>query len=246
MAGCGVVASGQGYRYTEKDLTGFFEDKDISILTLVNPDNPSGNYIDMSGVLALAEWTKERGIALIVDESFVDFADIEDSLLDSTLLDEYSNMAVVKSISKSFGVPGFRLGVLASGNTEMIAFVKRDVAIWNINSYGEFFLQIFEKYEKDYKAAMRQFCATKAEFEERLRGIEGIEPLPSRANFVMCEIKGGISAADLTARLLCDEGVFIKDLSYKSGIEGEWIRLAIRLPEEKERAASALKRILAG
>lgn len=65
-------------------------------------------------------------------------------------------MAVVKSISKSYGVPGLRLGVLASADKKLIAWIKKDVSIWNINSIAEFYMQIFGKYEQSYVRACRR------------------------------------------------------------------------------------------
>ena len=67
-------------------------------------------------------------------------------------------MIVVKSISKSYGIPGLRLGVAASGDTDLIGQLKKDVAIWNINSFGEFYMQIEEKYRKDYASALTNFA----------------------------------------------------------------------------------------
>lgn len=134
------------YSYTASDLIGFYNDKDISVLLLINPDNPSGNYIEKTDVLRTAKWAQKKGITFIVDESFTDFADTEEpgTLLKEEILAEHPDLIVVKSISKSFGVPGLRLGVLAAYNTELINLLKKNVAIWNINSFAEFYLQIFE------------------------------------------------------------------------------------------------------
>src|SRR5690606_17459698 len=130
-----------------------------------------------------------RNIVFIVDESFVDFADEENSsLLDEEVLKAYPNLIVVKSISKSFGVPGLRLGILASYDKDMIDFLKKDVAIWNINSFGEFYLQIFEKYKKDYEEAMKKFKDIRRDYIEKLSSIKNLRVIPSQANFVMCEV----------------------------------------------------------
>ena len=92
---------------------------------------------------------------MIIDESFVDFADEEDStLIQQNILAPNTHLFVMKSISKSYGVPGLRLGVLASGDQNIIEKMKKDVSIWNINSFGEFYMQIEEKYKKDYAAAL--------------------------------------------------------------------------------------------
>jgi histidinol-phosphate/aromatic aminotransferase/cobyric acid decarboxylase-like protein len=141
------------FRYSAEDIMSFFDDKEIDAMVLINPDNPTGNYIPVEDLITLAEWTGQRGIAFVVDESFVDFVSMEDkdgaeayTLLKDSLLRRFGRLYVVKSISKSYGVPGFRLGILASSDENTVTRIKKDVAIWNINSYGEFFMQILQKY----------------------------------------------------------------------------------------------------
>lgn len=103
-------------RYTANDLMNFYRDNSINMLLLVNPDNPSGNFVPRADVVRLAAWYKERNIQLVVDESFVNFSDdfLHNSLLCDETLEVYPNLLVMKSISKSYGVPGFRLGILAT------------------------------------------------------------------------------------------------------------------------------------
>ena len=145
--------SNADFSYSVDDLIGFYDDKDLSTLLVINPDNPSGNYISHTDILKLCEWTKMKNIRLIIDESFVDFSDFsyEDTLLLNSTLEKYPLLVVVKSISKSYGVPGLRLGVLASSDRNLIQDIRKDVSIWNINSFAEFYMQIFNKYEADYK-----------------------------------------------------------------------------------------------
>ena len=147
--------------YNSSDLIKFYDNKPIKTLLLINPDNPSGNFIPKKEVLELAEWTKNKGIKFIVDESFVDFSDDfrNNSLLDNATLSTYNNLFVMKSISKSYGVPGLRLGILASSDTQTIDYIKKDVSIWNINSFAEFYMQIFNKYSSAYDAACECFIA---------------------------------------------------------------------------------------
>ena len=138
---------GDDFSYTADDLKEYFSGKDISALFLINPDNPSGNYIPMEQVRLLADWAAKTGIVIIVDESFSDFADDSDrTLLDSSYISENPHLTVIKSISKSHGVPGIRLGIAVSGNTELIEEISDKISIWTINSFGEFYMQIFEKY----------------------------------------------------------------------------------------------------
>ena len=246
------IGSGTDYAYTAQDIMDAFTGKDIKILTLINPDNPSGNYIPRKDVLRLAAWAETQEIRLIVDESFVDFADCEQgSILSQEILREYPHMIVVKSISKSFGVPGLRLGVLASGDAELIAALKKDVAIWNINSFGEFYMQIAEKYRKDYDKALERFCQVRKAMAEGLAQISGLQCYPSQANYIMCRlteeaVASGLTAALLTEQLLTRYNILIKDLSAKKGLDGEYIRLAVRRQEENDRLLAALAEILNG
>ena len=234
------------FRYTAKDLMDFYEDKDIEVLTLINPDNPSGNYIRREDVLKLSEWCEKKNIRFVVDESFVDFVDEEETttLLDAEILKENPNLIVVKSISKSYGVPGLRLGVLASSDEELIAEMKKDVAIWNINSFADFYLQIYEKYAKDYVKAIEKFKQTRAAYIKDLQALSGLRVLPTQANYVLCEITCGVTSRKLAEDLL-EENILIKDLSTKKGFDGKnYIRLAVRDEKDNAILVEALKRYL--
>lgn len=146
-----------GFKYNEEDIIKYFKDKKLEYLLLINPDNPSGNYINKKGILKLLEWTKQENIKFIVDESFVDFAKEEGAtLLKREILQNFSNLIVVKSISKSYGVPGLRLGVIATKDIQMLEKLKKKVSIWNINSFGEFYMQIYGKYEKYYFESLKK------------------------------------------------------------------------------------------
>jgi histidinol-phosphate/aromatic aminotransferase/cobyric acid decarboxylase-like protein len=114
-------------------------------ILLINPDNPSGNFITKGELLLLVEKLKNMGKKLILDESFVDFSTNgeSESMIYEDILEKYPNLIVIKSISKSYGVPGIRLGVLITSNLKIISQIKEHITIWNINSFGEFFLQIF-------------------------------------------------------------------------------------------------------
>lgn len=229
------------YSYTAEDVIGFFGDKDISNLVIVNPDNPSGNYIPKAGLMKLIEWSARKGTDLTIDESFADFAEEEgNTLIDQKILGEFPHLRVVKSISKSYGVPGLRLGVLASGDTGLIARVKKDVAIWNINSFAEFYMQIEEKYKADYREALVKLRAERARFFAELEKIEGVRPIPSQANYIMVELTGGASPKELMKKLLVGHDLLIKDLSAKTN-GGRYLRLAVRNKEENETLISALR-----
>ncbi|WP_312502011.1 aminotransferase class I/II-fold pyridoxal phosphate-dependent enzyme [Lacrimispora sp.] len=235
------------YTYTAQDIMDFYKDKELEALVLVNPDNPTGNYIPKQEVLSLAQYCKARNITFILDESFIDFSSAEESpsLMCQEILDEYKNLVLIKSISKSYGVPGLRLGLLTCSDPEIIGQVRKELPIWNINSLAEYFLQIFEKYQSDYQEALEHFKRTRDKLYQSLQSIRQLKLYPSQANFIMCEITDGCSASQIAELLLNRYNILVKDLSQKPGLEGrEFIRIAVRTEADNERLADALKHIL--
>ena len=237
------IPQNTNFVYTADDLMDFYADRSISLLLLINPDNPSGNFIPKKDVLRLASWCEDRKIRLIVDESFVDFTIgyADNSLLHNDILQKFPTMMVMKSISKSYGVPGLRLGVFASSDTALIARIKKEVSIWNINSFGEFYLQIYGKYEKDYAKACQKFIAEREKFYRELTQIPYLHVIPSQANYFLCEVIDRFSSAELTQKLI-EHDVIISNCGLKSNMNGRnLIRLAIRSREDNSKLVNILK-----
>ncbi len=203
-----------GLHYSADDLKAFYASRDITALLLINPDNPSGNFIPKDEVLSLAAWCGERGVRLIV----------------------------MKSISKSYGVPGLRLGILAGADTALLDKMKKDVSIWNINSFAEFYMQIFNKYEFFYKNACASFVEERNRFAEQLSSIPYLRVIPSQANYFLCQVTEHYTSRQLTEKLLNDFNILIKDCDNKTGLEGKnFIRLAVRDQEDNDQLIEALK-----
>ena len=241
------VPQNEDYRYTADDLMAFFADKGISQLMVINPDNPSGNFIPKADVLRLAQWCEAKGIRLVVDESFVDFSVdyATNSLLSDEILETYPHMAVMKSISKSYGVPGLRLGVLASADKELIARIKKEVSIWNLNSFAEFFMQIYNKYEKDYQRACQKFVDERQRFEASLRTIPFFRVMPSQANYFLCEVLPPYTASEIVINMLKQHNILTRDCSGKPGLnpDKQYMRIAVRNTKDNTQLVEGLRQI---
>lgn len=240
------VPQTEDFHYTAQDLMEFFAANPVDTLLVVNPDNPSGNYIPYADLIKLAAWSQERGMRLIVDESFVDFAYEfpKNTLLNNELLETYPSLVVMKSISKSFGVPGLRLGVMASADEELISFVKKDVSIWNMNSFAEFFMQIYTKHEADYRKAAGKFMAERERFKNELNEIPFLKVFESQANYFLCEVLEPYTSHQLAVTLLKGYNILIKDCSTKKVFDGRnYIRIAIRNKADNDSLIAALKSI---
>jgi histidinol-phosphate/aromatic aminotransferase/cobyric acid decarboxylase-like protein/choline kinase len=234
------------YQYSAADLISYFSGKDINALLLVNPDNPSGNFIPVNEILCIASWTLEHNITFILDESFVDFSigSVSNSLLKNDILEQFPNMIVIKSISKSFGVPGLRLGILAGSNTKLIDQIRKKLSIWNINSFAEYFMQIFNKYEKEYHVACKQIIDVRANFIREISAIDYLRVIPSMANYFLCEVLPPYTSKELTFCLLNKYDILIKDCGKKIGFENkEFIRVAVRSDDDNRILFNALKKL---
>lgn len=234
----------KNFEYTAEDLMAYFEDKNISLMMLINPDNPSGHFMPKNDVLQLAEWCAIKGIRLLVDESFVDFTygAVDNSLLYDDILTAYPHMMVMKSISKSYGVPGLRLGILATADIDLIVRMKKEVSIWNINSFAEFYLQIYGKYEKDYIKACAKFIAERETFYTELQSIPYLRVIPSQANYFLCEVIAKYTSSELTQKLI-ENNVIVSNCGLKSNMFGyNLVRLAIRSRKDNARLIDILRR----
>lgn len=238
------VPQNDDFSYGIAELKAFFADKDVKTILLVNPDNPSGNFVARENVLDFADWCEVKGVTLIVDESFVDFSEgfENNTLLTDEILDSHKNLIVMKSISKSYGVPGLRLGVMASGNTALIDAMKKDVAIWNINSFAEFYMQIYNKYDSFYKDACRKFQEERNRFYKALSEISFLRVVPSQANYFLCEVKGKYTSVELTETLLAKCNILIKDCGSKNAMKGRnYVRISVRDSADNDYLVEALK-----
>lgn len=238
------VPNNDDYRYTADDIIQFFGKNRANSILLINPDNPSGNFIPFSDLLRLAAWAEEQSVQLIVDESFVDFSiDFKtNTLLKNDILEKFPHLVVMKSISKSYGVPGIRLGILCSSDAALIQKIKQYVSIWNINSFAEFFMQIYNKYEKDYLHACDKFIDTRAELEKGLRQIPFLRVMPSQANFFFCEILPPFTANKLVLTMLKKFNILLRDCSGKKGLQDkQYMRIAVRSRKDNARLIKALQ-----
>lgn len=128
---------------------------------------------------------------------------------------------------------------------ELIEKIKKEVAIWNINSFAEFYMQIVEKYNKEYEVALDKLRDVRYELLNELKTVKGLRVIPSQANYCMAEITNGMSARELTKILLLRYNLFIKDLSGKIPSDrGQYVRLAVRTKEDNEKLLKALHEIL--
>ncbi len=244
---CAYTPLNSDYSYSIEEVIGFFEEKNIKNFILINPDNPSGNFIKKCDSFKFLDWAQKKSITVIVDESFLDFvegASMNNSLLCDHILKKYQNLLVIKSISKSHGIPGLRLGIIASANIDLMENIESMISIWNINSLAEFYLQICGKYECEYEQSFSSFLKERDIFYHELCQISYLRVIPSHANFFLCEVLSKYTSFELTAILLDEHNILVKNCSSKQGFFNKnFVRIAIRNRSDNRFLFEALKKM---
>lgn len=204
------------------------------LVVFVNPNNPTGTVCPTDAIYTFASTYPHKTI--IVDESFIEFSSHPSivAMLEDAPLD---NVIVVKSLSKSLGVPGIRLGYTYSCNKAYNHHVKMSLPIWNMNSIAEFFLEVILKHRNSLNASFTQTINDREEFSRQLAAIPFVDRVfASGANFLLVRFVQDASFVNkLSTRLLTDKSVFVKDISSKFSDAYGYVRLAVRTAEENTR-----------
>jgi len=211
-------------------------------IVIVNPNNPTGTEIPSSWIYSFAE--KHPDKTFIIDESFIEFSET-DSLIPALEKQPLDNIIILKSLSKSLGVPGIRLGYVYSSNESFCNFIKSNIPIWNMNSIAEHFLEIILKHRGALSQSFTNTIRDRNEFAASLSSISYVEKIfKSGANFILVRVRYDKAwAAAATNRILSEHSIYIKDVSSKFNDESGYLRFAVRLYDDNKRVCDILRSI---
>ena len=216
--------------------------RNLKSLLVINPGNPTGQVFSLAVMVEFLHQASDMEL-VIVDESFIDFAgDPVPSLL--SVADNFSNLLIVRSVSKHCGVPGLRIGYCYSGNLYLLNRLRRFLPTWNLNSIAQYFLSLLPSTDAEYQEARRHLIDDVRWLYNALSSIPGMEPYPTGANFVLCKVTNGLSAAELQARLLTEHQMYIRDCSNKIGMDRFHIRIASQGREKDSQLIEALRTLV--
>jgi threonine-phosphate decarboxylase len=206
---------------------------------IINPGNPTGQFIPLDEMIDFLNAASDLEL-VIVDESFIDFAgDPIPSVI--PVAERFSNLLVVRSMSKHCGVPGLRLGYCYSGNLYLLNHMRRFIPTWNLNTLAEYFLSLLPQTDGAYHEARKRLMADVRWLYEALKSIRGIDVYPTGANFVLFKVKTGMTASELQLRLLEEHQMYVRDCSNKVGMDDRHIRVASQGRDKDARLVEALR-----
>lgn len=232
------------YKFICSDLIKDINQNDIKIIVLINPNNPSGDYIETNDIEKILNNCPGLN-HIILDESFIHFKNDGVSKIE-TYFDSNSNLEKVigiKSLSKDFGIAGVRAGY-AILDKNLRNKILNQGFLWNSNGIAEYFFELYSRPEfmKKYENVLNRYLEDKNDFFNKIITIEELKIIPSCANFFLVEILTSKNSDEVVEKMLFDYGVYVRTCSDKIGLEGEYLRIASRSKIENEQIYNALKK----
>ncbi len=213
---------------------------------VVTPNNPTSLLVPKADLIRLAQKLEMHNCMLIIDESFLDFADNKEQISLEQDIDKYPNMAILKSMSKAYGICGLRIGYLLTANLEFAATVRNEIHIWNINGFAEEFLRILPRYKQEFEDSCKRVKSDRDIFYKKLSAIEGMTVFKPDANYIFCRLPdAALSGPEITKRLFIEYNIYIKDSVEKTQPDADrYIRIASRTQEENNILIEALMNVM--
>ncbi|HEV7473272.1 MAG TPA: histidinol-phosphate transaminase [Pyrinomonadaceae bacterium] len=199
--------------------------REVGARTLVisNPNNPTGAWLRLDEIKILVTVLADLE-AIVVDESFIDFSDLESA---ATLAAIAPNLVVVKSLGKSLGWHGVRLGYAVAA-PKRAAGLRAQLPFWNINGLAAYVLKAVTHFKAEYQASFALVATDRLYMTNKIAGVSGLTVYPSKANFLFVELPGGVSGRRLRDELLKNHGVLVRECSNKIGSSEQYLRLAVQ------------------
>lgn len=242
------------YKFNLKSLSWHIEDilrltktKEAEGLVIINPHNPTSAYLNKSVLTAVL---KELAFLklIIIDESFIDFSG-EEGLSED--IHKFNNLLIIKSLGKSMGIFGLRIGAAISANRDFLKIIKDSLPIWNINSLAEYFLEIFPRHRKEYEDSLRKVKAARERLYKDILDCRFLRVVKPNSNFIFFELRKNspLDADEFTYRLYRDFNILVKNCTDKIkqffDYQGKgFIRVAIRTEEKNQKLLFSLENLL--
>jgi histidinol-phosphate/aromatic aminotransferase/cobyric acid decarboxylase-like protein len=224
------------YSLNINDYISYIKNNNCDTAILINPNNPTGEYIPKKDLNYFLQSLKDLEL-IIIDESFIHFAYEDEHLQlskNESLIYKYPNLVIVKSMSKDFGIAGIRAGY-GIMNKDRVKKLVSNGYLWNVSGLCDYFFSAYgeKDFQEKYEYERKRYILDTISFVDDLSKITGLKVYKTKANFVLLEILNSkITSFDLVVELLVEKGIYLRDCSDKIGLEGEFVRIASRSKEE--------------
>lgn len=212
----------------------------IDLLVICNPNNPTSSAISRQDMRRILDVCKQYDIFVMVDETYVEFADNVKDTTSIPLTNYYNNIIILRGTAKFFASPGLRLGYAVTGNHDLIKSMNTRKNPWTINSLAVIAGELMFT-DNDYIRKTRELIlAERNRIYELFQTSGDFKVYPPNANFMLAKIL----PEELTSQDLFDRairlGMMIRDCSTFPFLDQKYIRFCFMMPEDNDRLAKCL------
>jgi len=213
---------------------------DVDLLVICNPNNPTSSAITRTDMRKILDLCKQKGIFVMVDETYVEFADDVHKITSAPLTGYYNNIIILRGISKFFAAPGLRLGYAICGNADLLKEMNQRKNPWTINSLAAIAGEIMFS-DDNYIKETRTLIANERERICRLLDTcKSVRYYPPTANFILLKIlRDDLTSMDLFEASI-RKGLMIRDCSTFPFLNNKFIRFCFMAPEQNDKLLEVL------
>nr|WP_221374284.1 histidinol-phosphate transaminase [Actinoplanes polyasparticus] len=222
-----------GFRLNLDDYVRFIRDRGSRVAVVCNVNNPDGCYLPRRDVIRFMDMLGDLDL-VIIDESFIDFSDLEQypSVGPDAVI--RSNAIVLKSLGKNFGLHGIRFGYLMA-NPAIAGKIGKALPKWNLNSLAEKVVFMIQEHEDEYEDSLRLLSRDRRAMAGELARIPGLTVFPSQGNFILVKLPTEWSGTALRDHLVANHGVYTRECGNKLGMTSQFMRLVVRPARDVDR-----------
>ena len=217
--------------------------RDLDIVFLCNPNNPTSSAIMQEDLRKLIAFCADKDIFVMIDETYAEFAPDVEEITAIPLTREFTNLMVLRGVSKFYAAPGMRLGYGITGNMEFLSKMREKQTPWSLNSLGAFAGELMLR-DHDYIQETRDLILDERDrMEQELQNIPTFKVYPAYANFILLKIRrDGLTSADVFEACI-KKGLMIRDCSSFQCLDGEFVRFCIMMPDDNTKLLNVLKQL---
>ncbi len=219
-------------------------EESMDLLVICNPNNPTSSVISRSDMQKILDICKLYDIFVMVDETYVEFAEDYEKITAVPFTNYYNNIIILRGISKFFASPGLRLGYAITGNMDIIKAINTRKNPWTINSLAEAAGQIMFSDSEYIQATRALIHKERTRIYDTLQKIDTIKVYPPSANFILLKItKESVNADDLFEAAIRKK-MMIRNCSTFPFLNNQFIRFCFMKPEDNDRLLQCLMELL--
>ncbi|MFE7272124.1 pyridoxal phosphate-dependent aminotransferase [Streptomyces sp. NPDC057623] len=222
----------------------FIRARGTRVAVICNPNNPDGGYLHKHALVQFMDAMADLDL-VIIDESFLEFADAEQdpSVVQEAML--RPNVIVLRSLGKNFGLHGIRFGYLVA-NPALAGMVRSMLPKWNLNAFAEHVVFMLKNHGAEYAQSLHQVRKDRLDMASQLSSLPGLTVYPSQGNFLFVRLPVGAEGTVVRDRLLTEHRILVRECGNKIGSSSRFLRLVVRPQVDVRRLVSGLEQVLYG